>query len=51
MRPRSTTPTTWRALPTAIVVVCFLALGALAARADTPRASAHPTAALVAHAR
>jgi hypothetical protein len=50
MRPRSTTPTTWRALPTAIVVICFLALGALAARADTPPAPTHP-AALVAHQR
>ncbi len=50
MRPRSTEPTTWRALPTAIVVVCFLALGALAARADTtPTPAQHP--ALVSHAR
>ena len=50
MRPRSTEPTTWRALPTAIVVVCFVALGALAARADTTPAPTHH-APLVSHTR
>lgn len=50
MRPRSTTPTRWRALPTAVVIVVFLALGALAARADTPSAPAHHGA-IVAHTR
>ncbi len=33
MRRRTTTPTTWRALPTLVVVLSFLALGALAALA------------------
>ncbi len=35
--------TRWRALPTAIIVICALALGAATARADQP--SAHPAAA------
>jgi len=37
-------PTTWRALPTALIVVAALALGAVTARADTP-ASAQQSAA------
>jgi hypothetical protein len=51
MRPRSTTPTTWRAVPTALVVVGFLALGALAARADTSPVAPQAPHALVSHAR
>jgi hypothetical protein len=31
MRRRSTTPTTWRAAPTALLVFCFVALGTLLA--------------------
>jgi hypothetical protein len=41
-----TRPTTWRALPTALIVIVALALGAITARADGP-APAHPSA--VAH--
>jgi hypothetical protein len=31
-----TRPSTWRALPTALIVVAALALGAITARADSP---------------
>jgi hypothetical protein len=34
-----TRPTTWRALPTALIVVAALALGAVTARADSPARS------------
>jgi hypothetical protein len=46
MRRRSAQPTTWRAAPTALVVVCFLALGALAARANPAPAPVHHAAPL-----
>ena len=38
-------PTTWRALPTAILVVVALLLGAVSARADTPHAGSQSPAA------
>jgi hypothetical protein len=43
MHHQPTRPTTWRALPTALLVVVALALGAVTARADD-RAPAHASA-------
>jgi hypothetical protein len=43
------TPTRWRALPTALLVIVAIALGAVTARADggAPRPAAHVTPAAV----
>ena len=43
------TPTRWRALPTALLVIVAIALGAVTARADdgAPRPVAHVTPAAV----
>jgi hypothetical protein len=38
-------PTRWRALPTAILVIGAILLGAVSARADAPSAHAHASAA------